>query len=302
MHRIHGCRSLSFFLALCFCVFSFVSNATDAPDRLTEKSGSLLPTFALSAGLPVQALNPKSEEKTPVALVSCPSFSTLEQGNYCEQKRSADIAERAYELSVHQLNLSIFGAIVIAISLFAAIFSAIGALSAAKAANDGVKEQQINGKIALRAYLYIVGGEFNYKDNVFLATIKVENFGQSPAKNIKLKWKMQFRPRWNGGAFIGTSSAATYESKDTSNLRFIAPQSNGNIAISIIGNEFNEKLHDAMNSRQDYFTIGCVISWEDVFGSIHTVRVPISEFQNPITGLSGPFGPRKNQLYVWPET
>lgn len=119
-----------------------------------------------------------------------------QEAEFCQIRRSADIAEQAAQLAIWQFFATIFSLLAVIITIIYTRKAAIGAVEAAAAACRAADVAKNVGQSQVRAYIgcEIVAGDV-VAGKPLRFTVRITNHGQSPAFNVAVASAVCIRPK-----------------------------------------------------------------------------------------------------------
>jgi hypothetical protein len=289
MSKVRWCASI----ALAITLSSSLAHRS-FPQEEGNRQGQVfipLPPFSLSDAFaqPDRATEPcgKGEEKR---------FSDL-----CAQWKAADAAQEGADWTRRAFWLGFAGLVVASLTLLAASAAAWFAKRAAEqaklgvdAARDGVDETRRIGEAQTRAYLSCTGASYKLSGHLCAVTLRVKNFGQSPAKHALVSAAL-ITPDFEA---VGVQGMPTLRTQDEQKSLYDIPASGEEKAIVVLKASFPKGVARDLVEDAKLFLVEGTLTWNDVFGKPQHITFTLSPDDGKVTKVAGGLLVRTGEMFA----
>lgn len=220
----------------------------------------------------------------------------------CQQRRMADVAEKTYDLGVSQWWLTLANIIASVLAVLVTGWAAIAATIAARAAVDANAINGDIGRAQARAYLNGKSGSYQRSKGLITGTVVVKNYGQSPARNVRIDLTCQFVPR--AGILMPATGLLHRTEIGKGPVIIQAGAEHGFFFTWPWKDETAEDWLDDLGPRPHPMRFDWVIeahlSWRDVFKTNDDIRFSLSPSDQSLLNHPGKEPPESGELDIRP--
>lgn len=184
------------------------------------------------------------------------------------------------------------------VAAFAAAFFAKRAAEQAKlgvdAAHASIDETRRIGEAQTRAYLSCTGASYQFSGQLCAVTLRVKNFGQSPAKHALVSAAL-ITPDFE---VVGVQGMPTLRTLDEQNSLYDIPASGEEKAIVVLKANFPTGVTRELVEDGRLFLVEGTLTWNDVFGKPQHISFVLSPNGGEVKNISAGMLMRTGEMFA----